>query len=168
LKTVIITGGNSGLGYKTALNLAGQGADWNVVIACRNEARARAAVANSKMDNISYGIMDLFSLDSIRNFADTVGEPVYGLICNAAGQSEAPTVEGFEPTFGVCHLGHFLLTNLLLPKQLKKVIFVASDMHSPPKMIGKVEYNGADELAYPACDKIKECLNTRYRNCATL
>jgi NAD(P)-dependent dehydrogenase (short-subunit alcohol dehydrogenase family) len=153
MKTVIITGGNSGLGYKTALNLSKQGADWNIIIACRNEARARTAVANSKMNNISYGIMDLSSLESIRNFANTVNEPVYGLICNAAGQAEAPTAEGFESIFGACHLGHFLLTNLLLPKQLKKVIFVASDMHSPPKMIGKVEYNGAAELAYPTEDK---------------
>jgi NAD(P)-dependent dehydrogenase (short-subunit alcohol dehydrogenase family) len=152
-KTVIITGGNSGLGYKTALNIARQSAEWDVVIACRNEARAKTAVEASKSGNIRYGIMDLSSLESVRTFANGINEPVFGLICNAAGQMKTRTAEGFEPTFGVCHLGHFLLTNLLLVKGLEKVVFVASDMHDPPKMFGEMTYNGAMELAHPTEDK---------------
>jgi NAD(P)-dependent dehydrogenase (short-subunit alcohol dehydrogenase family) len=162
-KTVVITGGNSGLGYKTARNIAKLGAEWSVVIACRNperaEAAAQALTRESGNPNIRYMFLNLASLLSVRKFADDFREaslpPLYGLVCNAAGQGAEKTNDGFEMTFGVCHLGHFLLTNLLLPQVAEngRIVFVASDMHNPPRMFGKPVYNGARELAFPTEDK---------------
>jgi NAD(P)-dependent dehydrogenase (short-subunit alcohol dehydrogenase family) len=90
----------------------------------------------------------------VKIFGASGFSPLYGLVCNAAGNSNGGkliTDDGFDITFGVNHLGHFLLTNLLLPymNENGRIVFVASDMHNPPKMFGTVSYTDAKSLAYP-------------------
>jgi NAD(P)-dependent dehydrogenase (short-subunit alcohol dehydrogenase family) len=92
-KTIIITGGNSGLGYKCAQNIAKSHKAYHVVIACRNAERASDAVerlqAESGNPNVSHLLLNLASLESVRKFAKTFQQaelpPLYGIVCNAAG-----------------------------------------------------------------------------------
>ena len=122
-KTVIVTGANTGIGKITAEELARRGA--RVVMACRDMARGRAALSEVRegagSENVVLRQLDLASCDSIRAFAELVlkeEQAIHVLVCNA-GVMFVPfqkTVDGFELTFGVNHLGHFLLTNLLLDR----------------------------------------------------
>ena len=122
-KTVIITGGNTGIGKEVALDVAKRGG--RVIIACRNtikgENARREIVESSGNEKIILKKLDLASMKSIKDFADQVldEEPqIDVLICNA-GVMFTPhqkTEDGFEMQFGVNHLGHFLLTNLLLDR----------------------------------------------------
>ncbi len=119
-KTYLITGGNSGLGYETAKYLGKAGAD--IILACRSAEKAKSAVAELGMH--TKGIVDFLSLDlsdlsSIRSAAEEVHskyEKLDGLI-NNAGIMHTPhqkTTDGFEMQVGTNHLGHFLLSGLLL------------------------------------------------------
>ena len=114
-RTVIITGATSGIGYATAKVLADRGA--RVVIAARNEAKAAEAVARIGGATETRPL-DLADLDSVREFAAGWDEPI-DILINNAGVMAVPlsrTAQGFELQFGTNHLGHFALTNLLLPK----------------------------------------------------
>ena len=122
-KTVVITGANTGIGKETAVGLAEMGA--SVVLACRNRAKAEAAAdevrARSGNDDVQLVDLDLADLDSVRACADEVLERFDRLdvLINNAGLElgkRATTKQGFETTFGVNHLGHFLLTNRLLDR----------------------------------------------------
>lgn len=122
-KTIIITGANTGIGLVTAIDLARRSA--RIILACRScEKGEKAAVEvrrRSGNDNVVFRQLDLASLDSIRCFASTVldEEPQIDVLINNAGVMGCPyfrTVDGFEMQFGVNHLGHFLLTNLLLDR----------------------------------------------------
>ncbi|XP_048736183.1 retinol dehydrogenase 13-like [Ostrea edulis] len=122
-KTVIITGANTGIGKETAIDLASRGA--KVILACRDVMRAERAATDiiriSNNPNVAVKIVDLASLESVRKFADDINkrEPKIDILINNAGIMMCPywkTREGFEMQFGVNHLGHFLLTNLLLDK----------------------------------------------------
>ncbi|XP_066551815.1 dehydrogenase/reductase SDR family member 13-like [Amia ocellicauda] len=137
-KTVIITGGNTGIGKATAVDLARRGA--RVILACRNKQRAEAAVLDIKKDSGSSAVvfmqLDLASLQSVRSFAETFlkTEPRLDLLINNAGVVDAGrTVDGFGLIFGVNHLGHFLLTCLLLERLKEgdpsRVINVSSTAH---------------------------------------
>ncbi|XP_066551816.1 dehydrogenase/reductase SDR family member 13 [Amia ocellicauda] len=137
-KTVIITGGNTGIGKATAVDLARRGA--RVILACRNKQRAEAAVLDIKKDSGSSAVvfmqLDLASLQSVRSFAETFlkTEPRLDLLINNAGVVDAGrTVDGFGLMFGVNHLGHFLLTCLLLDRLKEgdpsRVINVSSMTH---------------------------------------
>lgn len=135
----IVTGANSGSGFATAEQLAKQGA--HVVGACRRlnaGKEAFAAVGNLK-GSVEIMELDLTSLASVRRFA-TAFQAKYdrldGLVNNAgvAVQTEGRTEDGFEMDFGVNHLGHFLLTELLLD-MLKasapsRIICVSSVAHA--------------------------------------
>ena len=122
-KTVIITGGNTGIGKETALDLAKRKA--RVILACRNGERGEKAALEirkaSNNQNVEYRHLDLASLASVRQFAEQILEediPV-DILINNAGIMRCPhwkTEDGFEMQFGVNHLGHFLLTNLLLER----------------------------------------------------
>jgi retinol dehydrogenase 12 len=138
-RTVVVTGGNTGIGRATASALAGQG--WRVYIACRSPAKGEEAAASIKAatGNGSVGVLplDLADLDSVRSCASAFlarGEPLHVLINNAgvAGR-RGLTRQGFELTFGVNHLGHFALTNALLgcltASAPARVVTVASDAH---------------------------------------
>ncbi|XP_034026742.1 retinol dehydrogenase 14 isoform X2 [Thalassophryne amazonica] len=114
-------GGNSGIGKETAVALAMRGA--RVIIACRDADKAEKAVREIKVRshslNVVYMDLDLANLCSIRNFCKTFLQKEKRLdilINNAAMPSVLDwTDDGFSMCFGVNHLGHFLLTNLLLP-----------------------------------------------------
>ena len=122
-KTVIITGGNVGLGYETAVDLAKRGA--RVIIACRDETKGvraeRSIREETKSDEVFYQHLDLASLRSVREFSRQVNESSHGLdiLMNNAGVMGCPLAyseDGFEMHFATNHFGHFLLTNLLLDK----------------------------------------------------
>lgn len=120
-KTVIITGGNTGIGKATALHLARKGA--RVILACRNRDKAEAAIAEIQQEtgstDVLYMQLDLASLKSVRCFAQTFlkTESRLDLLINNAGLvADGRTEDGFGIEFGVNHLGHFLLTCLLLER----------------------------------------------------
>jgi NAD(P)-dependent dehydrogenase (short-subunit alcohol dehydrogenase family) len=117
---MVITGGNSGIGKEAAVELAGMGA--TVIITARDEAKGAAALAEirsrSGRDDAEVLALDLADFASIRAMAAQVLERydrLDVLINNAGGvlSTRLLTAQGFEMTFGVNHLGHFLLTELL-------------------------------------------------------
>jgi NAD(P)-dependent dehydrogenase (short-subunit alcohol dehydrogenase family) len=127
-RTVVITGGNSGLGRATAAGLAAAGA--RVVLAVRDAERGRAA-ADAIRGDVEVRPLDLADLSSVRRFADAWDGPIDVLINNAGVmlQPQGTTVDGFELHFGTNHLGHFALTNLLLPRITDRVVTVSSAAH---------------------------------------
>jgi NAD(P)-dependent dehydrogenase (short-subunit alcohol dehydrogenase family) len=126
-RTAIVTGANSGLGAVTAGELARVGA--KVILAVRNPGRGEAA-AREMTGDIEVRQLDLQSLASVRQFADGVSH--VDVLVNNAGIMAVPhavTSDGFESQTGTNHLGHFALTNLLLPKITDRVVTVSSLMH---------------------------------------
>ncbi|MER5548041.1 oxidoreductase [Streptomyces sp. NPDC002589] len=127
-RTAVITGANSGLGLVTAEALARAGA--HVVFAVRDLARGGAAAARVG-GSTEVRRLDLADLDSVREFADAWDRPL-DLLINNAGVMMLPeqrTKQGFEMQFGTNHLGHFALTNLLLPQVTDRVVTLASGLH---------------------------------------
>jgi len=126
-RTVIVTGASGGLGEVTARELARVGA--HVVLAVRNTEKGEAAAGRITGD-VEVGELDLQDLSSVRRFADGVDK--VDVLVNNAGIMAVPhalTVDGFESHIGTNHLGHFALTNLLLPKLTDRVVTVASLQH---------------------------------------
>uniref|UniRef100_A0A8C3NGB3 Uncharacterized protein n=1 Tax=Geospiza parvula TaxID=87175 RepID=A0A8C3NGB3_GEOPR len=131
-------GGSSGIGAATALELARCGA--RVILATRSARRGEAAASRIRRETgnneVLFMHLDLASLRSVRAFASTFlrQEPQLHLLINNAGVSAGGTTEdGFSLPFQVNHLGHFLLTQLLL-EQLRscapsRVVIVASSAH---------------------------------------
>uniref|UniRef100_A0A3P9IWA8 Si:dkey-174n20.1 n=1 Tax=Oryzias latipes TaxID=8090 RepID=A0A3P9IWA8_ORYLA len=121
-KTVLITGGNSGVGKETAVALATRGA--RVIVACRDPEKARRAVTEIRLQSRSLNVchmdLDLANLNSVRGFCKDFlqKEKRLDILINCAGMPSVLdwTDDGFSMCFGVNHLGHFLLTNLLLPR----------------------------------------------------
>ena len=144
-KTVLITGGNSGIGLAMAHELAARGA--TVCLACRNSAKAAAArdgiLARTPGARVELFSLDLASFARIRRFAEAFSErhPRLDALINNAGAvplTQQFTAEGFELQFGANYLGPFLLTHLLLPS-LKvaaaasgdaRIVHVSSIMHN--------------------------------------
>jgi NAD(P)-dependent dehydrogenase (short-subunit alcohol dehydrogenase family) len=124
-KTAIVTGASSGLGQSVAHALAGTGA--RVVLAVRNPAKGQA-VAATIPGRTEVRQLDLARLDSVRAFAAAWDGPIELLVNNAGVSALAltRTADGFESDFGVNHLGHFTLTNLLLEQVTGRVVTVAS------------------------------------------
>ncbi len=122
-RVVVVTGANSGIGKEAAVALAAMGA--TTVLACRNPEKAAAAAeevrerAATDTGRVAVVALDLADLASVRRAAGTI-EARFGrvdvLVNNAGGiwTKRGTTVQGFEQTFGVNHLGHFYLTRLLL------------------------------------------------------
>ena len=125
---LVITGGNSGIGFEAARMLAGAGA--RVTLAVRDVAKGERAAA--EIDGaVDVRELDLSRLDSVRAFAAATTEPVDVLV-NNAGVMAVPfsrTAEGFELQFGTNHLGPFALTNLLLPRITDRVVTISSGAH---------------------------------------
>jgi len=145
---VLVTGGNSGIGFECARQLARQG--WHVLIASRNREASVQAVRQiaqeSGTEAASESGLDLGSLASVRAFVKEIERqdlPLRALVCNAGlqiikGPQFSP--DGFERTFAVNHLGHFLLTNLLLRRLIAKgparIVIVSSGVHDPKRKTG--------------------------------
>ena len=125
-KTIVITGGNSGIGLATAQALTRRGA--RVVLAVRDLDKGRRA-ADGLGGEVEVRRLDLADLASVREFAAGWGVTPISVLINNAGVS-LPTLErtadGFERQFGTNHLGPFALTNLLLPQVTDRIVTVAS------------------------------------------
>ncbi|KAL7677222.1 hypothetical protein ACOME3_003462 [Neoechinorhynchus agilis] len=151
-KTVVITGANVGIGFETVRALAPRGC--KLILACRNEQKVSEAVALLQQEfpgaNISYKIIDLNSLESVKKCAtEIVNEnDKVDILINNAGIMTAPelTKDGFDIHFQANHLGHFLLTYLLLEKIKKseqgRVINVSSLGHR----FGKPDWDHMKEV----------------------
>ncbi|MGE2688655.1 oxidoreductase [Mycolicibacterium pulveris] len=153
-RTVIVTGANSGLGLITAREMARVGA--KTILAVRNTAKGDEAAASITGD-VEVRKLDLQDLASVRAFADGVDR--VDVLVNNAGIMAVPyalTVDGFESQIGTNHLGHFALTNLLLPKITERVVTVSSVMH----LIGRINlkdlnWKARPYLAWPAYGQSK-------------
>jgi NAD(P)-dependent dehydrogenase (short-subunit alcohol dehydrogenase family) len=140
-RTVVVTGGNSGIGFETAAALAAMGA--RVIVTARNADKGRAAVAAVAQRlgaeaKVQLVVFDLADLSSVRRGASELLEqaPKLDVLVNNAGlvlSQRAETVDGFETTLATNHLGPFLLTNLLLDRILasapSRIVNVASTAH---------------------------------------
>ncbi|WP_446040689.1 oxidoreductase [Streptomyces sp. SID1121] len=127
-RTVLITGAGSGIGLETARAFASAGA--RVTLAVRNLDAARTAASDLPGDPEVLPL-DLADLSSVRGFAAAWDRPLDVLV-NNAGVANVPlgrTADGFETHLGTNHLGHFALTNLLLPRITDRVVTVASNAH---------------------------------------
>ena len=159
MRTVIITGGNSGLGFETARKIAKK-EGYRVVLACRNPQKAEDAVRKIREetgnDDVLHMQLDTASLASVRDFADEYGRSglgsVYALLLNAGinGMHKGTTEDGMEIVFQTNHLGHFLLANLMLPVMDPdgKIFATSSDMHDSP--MGRMVWEGTEALAHPS------------------
>jgi len=158
-QTFVVTGGNAGLGFQCASILSADRSNV-VVIACRDAAKAGPAAQKLRQRG---GKVDVMSLDlskqsSVHAFVDEFRTralpPLAGLVCNAGGQNvgvPTRTAEGYETTFGVNHLGHYLLARLMLPDLAPggRITFVASNTHDPKQKTGMPapRYETAEALA---------------------
>ena len=154
---MLVTGPNSGIGFDGACKLAALGYD--VVLACRTLAKAEDAAARIRARALETGAplsgdlipaeCDLGDLGSVRRFAESAAgaAPLDALVLNAGVQYSGDndvrrTADGFEITVGTNHLGHFLLTELMLPRleqaagtspdgTAPRVVVTASEVHDP-------------------------------------
>ncbi|KAL3798693.1 hypothetical protein HJC23_004444 [Cyclotella cryptica] len=140
--TIIITGGNTGLGYETALDLSQRGG--TILLACRDTVAGERAVhtirSMTNNDHVHCMELDLASLESIRKFAAEVQQrypSIYALVCNAGVwmpmDKHEKTKDGYEIHFGLNHLGHFLLIQELVPHMIQsgtagRVVLVSSSL----------------------------------------
>jgi NAD(P)-dependent dehydrogenase (short-subunit alcohol dehydrogenase family) len=145
MRTVVITGANVGIGFAAAKYLTAL-PGLHVLLACRDERKANAAIASVRQSvpyaQVGFVPLDLFSLASVRRLAGELASmtipPIGGLILNAGGinlkaKSLEFTEDGFERTFQLNFLGHFLLANLLIKRMAAqaRIIYVSSDLHDP-------------------------------------
>ena len=147
-KTIVVTGGNSGIGYEAALEFGRHRA--TVILACRSMDKASTAVAQIKAAYPDAAVeamaLDLASLSSVRTFADAFKKN-HGrlhILCNNAGVMAIPyrrTADGFEMQMGTNHFGHFALTGLLFDRLSSaddaRVVTVSSGAHR----IGSIRFD---------------------------
>ena len=141
-KTVVVTGGNSGIGLETAAALAAMGA--RVLLTARHADKGRAAAAAvsqraGEKGSVQLVVFDLADLGSVRRGAAEILElaPRLDVLVNNAGlvlSERTETVDGYEATFAINHLGPFLFTNLLLERMRAsapaRIVTVASTSHA--------------------------------------
>lgn len=163
MKSIIITGANSGIGFECALQMARIATTEQIILACRNIQSGNEAVEKIKKQtghkNMICLPLDLGSLQSIRDFKTHFAETsnkITALINNAGLQTVGQTKytkDGFEETFGVNHLGSLYLTLLLLPYVTEdaRVTFTASGTHDPKQKTGMPapQFKNPKLFAYP-------------------
>jgi NAD(P)-dependent dehydrogenase (short-subunit alcohol dehydrogenase family) len=132
-RTVVVTGASSGIGLASARGLAMAGA--KVVLAVRDVAKAHRAAAAMSGDTEVWEL-ELDNLASVRAFAAAWTGNLDILINNAGVMlvPEGQTVDGFERHIGTNHLGHFALTNLLLPYITDRVVTISSHLHAAGRL----------------------------------
>ena len=146
-KTILVTGGNAGIGLATAKALAGRG--HRVIIACRNADKAKEAIRliqdPAPNASVSFRRLDLASLDGTRRFAEAFLEdfPSLDVLINNAGiypKTQQFSQDGYEAQIGINYLAPFLLTHLLLPALDRcgdgRIVHLSSLMHN----LGKIDY----------------------------
>lgn len=147
-KTVLITGANTGIGKETARDLAKRGA--RIIIACRDLEKAETAAkeisAESGNENIIVKKLDLADTKSVRAFSEQINkeERQINILINNAGIMMCPyskTADGFEMQFGVNHLGHFLLTHLLLDLIKRSVPARIVNVSSKAHTMGSIQFD---------------------------
>ncbi|XP_077139049.1 retinol dehydrogenase 13 isoform X2 [Ranitomeya variabilis] len=147
-KTVIVTGANTGIGKETALELANRGG--RIIMACRDMGKCEDAAREIRGKTLNHNVfakhLDLASTKSIKEFAKDIlrEEEHLDILINNAAVMRCPhwkTEDGFEMQFGVNHLGHFLLTNLLLDRLKEsgpsRIINVSSLAH----IAGEIDFD---------------------------
>jgi len=164
MQTAIVTGGNAGLGYQCARAIAAASSQWQVIIASRDHAKSteavRSIIAETRNSGVAAMDLNLGSLDSIRrfgvDFAASALPPIGAIVCNAAIQVISGITyndDGYETTFAVNHLGHFLLVNLLLRhlNDRARIVVVSSGTHNPDQFTGmpKPDYRDATAASKP-------------------
>jgi len=143
-KTYVITGGNTGIGRVTATELARRGG--HVIIASRSRTKTEPVVAEIQKETgnpqVEFAVLDLGDLTSVRACAAALlarDLPIHGLINNAGLVARGTTTDGFELIFGTNHLGHYLLTRLLLDRLVAsgpaRIVNVSSKSHYRAKGI---------------------------------
>ncbi|XP_076801294.1 retinol dehydrogenase 13-like [Clavelina lepadiformis] len=165
-KVVVITGANSGIGKETAKEVAKRGA--TVILGCRHMGKCEDAAVEirrlSENKHVVCRFLNLADLNSVKEFAETIQKelPHIDVLVNNAGvlkprppKTTFKTDDGFERQFGVNHLGHFLLTNLLLEKLTNgeepgRVINITSDAYKQGSIdlenIDKSDVEGEERL----------------------
>uniref|UniRef100_A0A670YWJ7 Dehydrogenase/reductase 13 n=1 Tax=Pseudonaja textilis TaxID=8673 RepID=A0A670YWJ7_PSETE len=161
--------GNAGIGKATAVDLARRGA--RVILACRDKARGESAMYDIRRESgnseVILMILDLASLSSVRDFAQTflASEPRLDILINNAGVVKGgQTADGFDLVFQVNHLGHFLLTHLLLD-QLKRcvpsrIVILSSGMH----FFGKIDFQTIHKSGEGMWKPIQSYCNSKLAN----
>lgn len=159
MKNIIITGATSGLGLETAKKVAATSTEYRLILACRNQDKAESVrqqiIELSGNPNVLCLQLDTSSLLSVQNFAHNYLSKDFGnihaLVCNAgiSGSHTGNTQDGYDILFETNHLGHFLLTKLLLTHMENggKIFSTSSDMHDP--FNAKLVWKGAEALAHP-------------------
>ena len=164
MKSIIITGANSGIGFECAMQMAKTAPNEQIVLACRNVQAANQAIEKIKQKtNHKHLIclpLDLASLQSVIDFKTAFSKlpnPQIAALVNNAGIQVVGetkyTKDGFESTFGTNHLGGFYLTLLLMPFIDKNgsITFTASGTHDPKQKTGmpEPEFTSPYLFAYP-------------------
>eukprot|EP00891_Asterochloris_glomerata_P004610 jgi/Astpho2/4610/Aster-00184 len=166
-------GGNTGIGYETAKALAAQG--FQTVIACRDSDKAAAAkqrireeVRGAKVESLSLDLADLQSVRDLANRCLDMGHPLDVLINNAGVMAcpEMRTRQGHEYQLGVNHLGHYLLTLMLLPllqghDRTARIVNVSSAAHQ----FGHILFEDPDFMASGSYDRWKAYGQSKLANC---
>ncbi|XP_061612017.1 retinol dehydrogenase 13-like isoform X1 [Phyllopteryx taeniolatus] len=146
-KTVIITGANTGIGKETARELALRGG--RIIMGCRDMEKCEAAAKEIRGSTLNPHVyachLDLASMKSIREFAERIKkkEQRVDVLINNAGVMKCPawkTEDGFDMQFGVNHLGHFLLTNLLLDRLKESAPSRVINLASLAHLVGKMDF----------------------------
>ncbi|KIX07417.1 uncharacterized protein Z518_02070 [Rhinocladiella mackenziei CBS 650.93] len=162
VRSVLVTGGTSGLGYHAATEIANRRPDHCIVIASRTDHDKSADSINKRRghDNVQFMHLDLADSKNIRSFVKTWGEkklpPLSVLLLNAGLQFPNRikyTAEGLEATFGINVVGHALLLPLLMPYMADeaRIVVTSSGTHDPAQKTGVADavYTTAEELAHP-------------------
>jgi NAD(P)-dependent dehydrogenase (short-subunit alcohol dehydrogenase family) len=167
--TVVMTGGTRGLGRVAAKRISEPG---TMIMGARD--------ADAVPTGWTALPLDLASLTSVRAFAEALPqEPVTHLILNAGGQAASAngrTVDGYETTFAVNHLAHYLLLRILMPRLASgaRIVLTSSGTHDPHEKAGvpPPRHANADFLAYPERDPDRDriaavgCAHTPPPSCA--
>ncbi|MEQ8413476.1 MAG: SDR family NAD(P)-dependent oxidoreductase [Imperialibacter sp.] len=164
MKSIIITGATSGIGYECAIQMAKIAPHEQIILTCRNLDSGHDTIRRIKQmtghNHLVCMPLDLTSLQSIRDFktafANLESKGISALINNAGIQNIGKTQytkDGYEITFGVNHVAPLYLTLLLLPFLEKNgsIVFTASGVHDPKQKtpISIPIFQNAKSLAYP-------------------